>query len=363
MPQIISIHSFRHGTGKSTFTTNLAVTLGQQGYRVGLVETDIQRRSHFSPRSHYSSLGVDWGEHQPLLQDYFLGQVSLSELVCDRSALLNPTLSDAPGYLGIIHHHFNFVQPLPPELRDVQQIHQILWEITTHLQLDYLLIDLYPGLSEETLPLIALCDIFLVLLCIDYPEFQGTAVTLDVAKRLEIPHITLLLNQVPKTLNTPLLKQQIEMAYDTSILGILPWAEPMQTLEKEDIFSVSFPDHPYSQVVQDIAHHLRQFSSANSLENKLNSSSNPGLSIFELIELSPVKRQLITIMIRHCSMTWEELINATEQEPQKLHILLQELLEQGFIEAHHTNQKTYYKPRLIRSKPLLKNQLFNLEDL
>ncbi|MCW6036431.1 MinD/ParA family protein [Spirulina subsalsa FACHB-351] len=363
MPQIISIHSFRHGTGKSTFTTNLAVTLGQQGYRVGLVDTDIQGRSRLSPRSHHSSLDLDCGENRPLLQDYFLSQVSLSELVCDRSELLNPTLSDSSGYLGIIHHHFNLVHPLPPELRDVQQIHQILWDITTHLQLDYLLIDLYPGLSEETLPLIALCDIFLVLLCIDYPEFQGTAVTLDVAQRLEIPHIHLLLNQVPKTLNTPLLKQQVELTYNIPILGVLPWAEPMQTIREKEIFSLSFPNHTYSQVIQDIARHLRQFSSANTLKNKQNSSSDSGISIFELIELSPVKRQLITIMIRYTSMTWEELVNVTEQEPQKLHILLQELLEQGFIETHNINQETYYKPRLIRSKPLFKTSLFDLDNL
>jgi septum site-determining protein MinD len=42
MPQIVSIHSFRGGTGKSNTTANLAAILAQQGARVGVVDTDIQ---------------------------------------------------------------------------------------------------------------------------------------------------------------------------------------------------------------------------------------------------------------------------------------------------------------------------------
>ena len=42
MPQIISIHSFRGGTGKSNTTANLAALLAQQGKQVCVIDTDIQ---------------------------------------------------------------------------------------------------------------------------------------------------------------------------------------------------------------------------------------------------------------------------------------------------------------------------------
>jgi len=42
MSRVISIHSFRGGTGKSNTTANLTGLLAQMGYRVGVVDTDIQ---------------------------------------------------------------------------------------------------------------------------------------------------------------------------------------------------------------------------------------------------------------------------------------------------------------------------------
>ncbi len=42
MATIVSIHSFRGGTGKSNTTANLAAIYAQQGLRVGVIDTDIQ---------------------------------------------------------------------------------------------------------------------------------------------------------------------------------------------------------------------------------------------------------------------------------------------------------------------------------
>ncbi|MBI3162227.1 MAG: P-loop NTPase, partial [Chloroflexi bacterium] len=41
MSKIVSVHSFRGGTGKSNTTANLASLLAMDGFRVGVVDTDI----------------------------------------------------------------------------------------------------------------------------------------------------------------------------------------------------------------------------------------------------------------------------------------------------------------------------------
>ena len=42
MATVISVHSFRGGTGKSNTTANLAAIFAATGHRVGVIDTDIQ---------------------------------------------------------------------------------------------------------------------------------------------------------------------------------------------------------------------------------------------------------------------------------------------------------------------------------
>ena len=41
MAKIISIHSYRGGTGKSNMTANLATLVAFEGNRVGIIDTDL----------------------------------------------------------------------------------------------------------------------------------------------------------------------------------------------------------------------------------------------------------------------------------------------------------------------------------
>lgn len=71
MAQIISIHSWRGGTGKSNITANLAVLLAQAGKRVAVVDTDIQ-----SPGMHIL-FGVQGATVRYLLNDFLWMRRSL----------------------------------------------------------------------------------------------------------------------------------------------------------------------------------------------------------------------------------------------------------------------------------------------
>ena len=62
MAKIISIHSFRGGTGKSNMTANLAALLAAEGGRVGVIDTDIQ-----SPGIHVL-FGLQRRHDRPLAQ-------------------------------------------------------------------------------------------------------------------------------------------------------------------------------------------------------------------------------------------------------------------------------------------------------
>jgi len=73
MPKIISVHSYRGGTGKSNTTANLAALLAAAGQRVGVVDTDIQ-----SPGIHIL-FGLDEAEMRHSLNDYLWGTCQIKE--------------------------------------------------------------------------------------------------------------------------------------------------------------------------------------------------------------------------------------------------------------------------------------------
>src|SRR5882762_2615363 len=73
MSRIVSIHSYRGGTGKSNTTANLATTIALQGLRVGIVDTDIQ-----SPGIHVI-FGLDESKINRALNDYLWGRCAIEE--------------------------------------------------------------------------------------------------------------------------------------------------------------------------------------------------------------------------------------------------------------------------------------------
>ena len=68
MSKIVSVHSFRGGTGKSNTTANVAAILASQGKRVGVIDTDIQ-----SPGIHIL-FGLKEEDIKHSLNDYLWGK-------------------------------------------------------------------------------------------------------------------------------------------------------------------------------------------------------------------------------------------------------------------------------------------------
>lgn len=82
MSKIISIHSFRGGTGKSNTTANLAALLALRGQRVGVIDTDIA-----SPGIHVL-FGLDDTGLGRSLNDYLWRRCSIEQTAHDVTASL-----------------------------------------------------------------------------------------------------------------------------------------------------------------------------------------------------------------------------------------------------------------------------------
>jgi MinD-like ATPase involved in chromosome partitioning or flagellar assembly len=246
MTKIISIHSFRGGTGKSNVTANLAAQAAMAGKRVAIVDTDIQ-----SPGIHVL-FGLDESNMKKTLNDYLHEKCA----VTDAAVLVGGGSNPQPGAaqlagksLWLVPSSINTseVSRVVRDGYDFNILNKGFKTLRKELQLDYLLIDTHPGINEETLLSIGISDEMVIILRPDQQDFQGTAVTLDVARGLDVPMINLLVNKALSKYDRAQISTEVQGKFHATVAGVLPLSEDMVELASSDIFSLRFPNHPWSQ--------------------------------------------------------------------------------------------------------------------
>jgi len=255
MSKIVSVHSYRGGTGKSNIVANLAASVARQGYRVGLVDTDIQ-----SPGVHVL-FGFDAEKIDRCLNHYLWGQCAIQDTAYDVSAALQDTGDAAPAadsalYLLPASIRAGDIGRVLREGYDVDLLSDGLEVLVERLELDYLFVDTHPGLNEETLSCIASSDVLLVLLRPDHQDYQGTAVTVEVARKLDVPDMQLIVNKVLPVVDSAAIREQVARAYDAPVAGVLPVAEELMYLGSLGVFCMRYPGHSWSQELRAIAGHI-----------------------------------------------------------------------------------------------------------
>src|SRR5437879_4482089 len=206
MSKIISVHSFRGGTGKSNLTANLSYLAARLGNRVGVIDTDIQ-----SPGVHVL-FGLGDGHIKSSLNDYLWGRCPIEDAACDVSANLDLDIAGSRARLLVIPSSLN-AGDIARVLRDGYDpalLNDGVHALIERLGLDLLFIDTHPGVNEETLLSIAISDGLVILLRPDQQDYQGTAVTVELARRLGVPRMLLVLNKVLPIFDSVAIRQQAE---------------------------------------------------------------------------------------------------------------------------------------------------------
>ena len=249
MSKIISVHSFRGGTGKSNTTANVSTLIAAKGYRVGVIDTDIQ-----SPGIHVL-FGLDEDDMKHSLNDYLWGKCHIEETAHDVTASLSEGIK---GQLFLIPSSIKAgeIARVLREGYDVGLLNDGFHELVEKLDLDVLMIDTHPGLNEETLLSIAISDALAIILRPDQQDYQGTGVTVEVARKLSVPQMVLLVNKVPTTFDFEEVKTRVEETYNCEVAAVLPHSDEMMALASAGVFVLHYPDHIVTSELKKVATRL-----------------------------------------------------------------------------------------------------------
>jgi MinD-like ATPase involved in chromosome partitioning or flagellar assembly len=246
MPKVVSIHSYRGGTGKSNFTANLATTIAMQGHRVGVVDTDLP-----SPGIH-NIFDLEPEQTAKTLNSYLWGEAAIAEAAYDVGAAAGLT---GAGSLYLVPSSVKAddIARVLKDGYDVKLLNDGFRKLVKALELDFLFIDTHPGLSKETFLSIAISHVLILILRPDKQDYQGTAVTIDIARQLNVRKMLLAINKAYGSLNFDALRQKVEETYGAPVAGIFPLSEDVVQLASEGVFCTKFPNHPVSQEFSKVA--------------------------------------------------------------------------------------------------------------
>ncbi|MEM7024549.1 MAG: MinD/ParA family protein, partial [Pseudomonadota bacterium] len=217
--------------------------------RVGIVDTDIQ-----SPGIHVL-FGLNGAQIGKSLNDFLWGKHEIEQAAHDVSAHLGP---DASGKIFLIPCSAK-ADEIVNVLREGYNVSLLTGgfrKLISELSLDILLIDTHPGLNEETLFSIAISHSLVIVMRPDQQDYEGTGVTVEVARSLEVPNMTLVVNKTPASFEIEAVRRRVQETYDVESVTVLPHCDEMMALASGGIFSVNHPDHVLTGLYKDLAQSL-----------------------------------------------------------------------------------------------------------
>lgn len=249
MSKIISIHSFRGGTGKSNTTANVSTILANRGLRVGVIDTDIQ-----SPGIHVL-FGLHEDDMTYSLNDYLWGKCDVEEAAYDVTSNLNQPIS---GQVYLIPSSIKAgeIARVLREGYDVGLLNDGFHGLIESLDLDVLMIDTHPGLNEETLLSIAISDSLAIIMRPDQQDYQGTGVTVEVARKLSVPNMVIVVNKTPTMFNFDEVQTRVEETYSCKVAAVLPHSDEMMALASAGVFALHYPNHEVTKKLYNVAEML-----------------------------------------------------------------------------------------------------------
>lgn len=242
--KIVSIHSFRGGTGKSNIAANLAAVAALDGKRVAVMDTDMA-----SPGIHVI-FGMGRTVMKHTLNDYLRGECKIGDTCLDMTSRLGikkgklfliPSSMDAGDITRILREGY-----------EVGDLKKGFTDVIKEKDLDMLIIDTHPGLDRETLLSMATADYLFVVARIDEQDLLGTAATLSVARKLQVPDIRIVINKKPGIYEDKAIVKEVESKFKANVATIIPLLPLLIEVGSRYVVCLRHPESEFTRNIEDI---------------------------------------------------------------------------------------------------------------
>lgn len=253
---VLTVHSYKGGTGKSLISTNLASILASQGRNVALLDLDLRAPSL---NATFGNDGNGW------VNDFLDEECEANELFKDFSkekgtkgklavALANSSVDIIRETVG---------KDRKWEMRALHRLLSLKEYLLKESGMDYVILDTSPGPHYASINAVAVADLVLVITTCDEADAAGTRGMVGELYNLLEKRATVLLNKVPEhllmgTKNKEKLVSQFKRAFNLPLMNLLPCYCDVLEQERSRIMALEDPKHPFSRDLVKVARRIEE---------------------------------------------------------------------------------------------------------
>lgn len=281
MKQVITFHSYKGGTGKTTLAANLAALLAKNGNNVCIIDVDV-----YAPSLHSYFGDIVQNKIKNTINDYIVGACGIEDLLVQITPIqqLSAKNSNHGKVMGC------FSSPNREEILKIEGVKEdknkmvmlkrfinFREELIEKNDIDYLIMDSSPGIRFWAINALALSDIVFLTLKMGDMDFGGTKMIaneiLGKFKEEGNTKYYLLLNRiagycVPNIQFGQPLESNSETTHFTlapgsddfvrklssetgiDVMTSIPCYCDIQFAQKEFLTVLGYPDHPFSRQIE-----------------------------------------------------------------------------------------------------------------
>ena len=245
---IITIHSYKGGTGKTLLAVNLATILANRGKKVCLLDLD------FSAPSLYVIFQI--GKSKYWLNDFLNRACEIDKVLTDCSSYC---LAKGKLFVGSANPSTEAIRDIASkdrkwEMEALGRLLSLKNSLFEKLRFDYLIFDTSPGLQYSSINAVVSANVVLVVTTLDKSDMEGTQRMMsELYKLFEGKKTLVILNKVPfDFVPTEKLERKLELR-QSPVDGVIPCSCDIRDAEGEYFFASKKPNHVFTKTLQKVA--------------------------------------------------------------------------------------------------------------
>lgn len=244
MGKMITIHSYKGGTGKSQLSVNLAAVYALRDKKVALLDLDFR-----APTLHEV--------FKPKNLKYFMnnvldGRANIDECLIDCSSKIG---KENKLYVGFADFSTEAIKEMVSRGRkwEIEALKRLLnsrKKLLNEMKFDYIIADTSPGIVYLSINAAVAADLVILVTTLDESDISGT---IKMIEELYDIFETKTLIAINKAIGKRDVLNKIKEMYSEKIIEVLPCSCEIVEMSRSSILVLEKPDHPITKIIERMA--------------------------------------------------------------------------------------------------------------